>query len=164
MSTPIAGEDQQPGSGRIVVGVDGSPASEEALRWALGQSRLTGQSVHAVYAWDYPMYSGAGGVDMVDGFDWEGDSAVILQNAVSRVLKDADVESVVQHVLRGHAAGLLLEAAADADLLVVGSHGHGGFLGMLLGSVSQHVVAHAPCPVVVLHAPAAAPQRSGSAP
>ena len=55
-----------------------------------------------------------------------------------------------RHVAEGHPAGVLLAQVEGADMLVVGSRGHGGFTGMLLGSVSQHVVAHAPCPVVVV--------------
>ena len=57
---------------------------------------------------------------------------------------------IEQEVLEGHPAQLLVTAAEGADLVVVGSRGHGGFVGMLLGSVSQHVAAHAPCPVLVV--------------
>jgi nucleotide-binding universal stress UspA family protein len=150
--------------GRIVVGVDGSPSSEEALRWGLAQSALTGQPVHAVISWEFPVDYG---VAPMGDFDWEANSAAVLSGTVQKVLAEVRPEGpadeVEQHVDRGHPARVLLEAAASAALLVVGSRGHGGFTGMLLGSVSQHVVAHAACPVVVVHRPRADPEQ-GDAP
>jgi nucleotide-binding universal stress UspA family protein len=141
------------GDGRgIVVGVDGSPSSEEALRWAVQQGRLTGRPVQAVTSWDYPIDYGVGAFD---AFDWETSSRDLLHATVEKVLGADGAQEVTEHLTKGHPAQALLDAAADADLLVVGSRGHGGFAGMLLGSVSQHVVAHAACPVVVVHAPAA---------
>lgn len=136
------------GLGGIVVGVDGSPPGEQALRWAARQAGLTGQQVHAVIAWDVPV---SYGVAAVGDVDWRGDAAAVLQKVVANVVPEEDRERVEQHVLRGHPAKVLADAAADADLLVVGCRGHGGFAGMLVGSVSQHVVAHAACPVVVVH-------------
>lgn len=136
------------GSGGIVVGVDGSAQSESALRWAVRQAGLTGQVVHAVISWDYPVDFGAAPVSEPD---WRDDSAAVLRKTIEEVLSDDDARRVQQHVVQGHPVTVLMDAAADADLLVVGSRGHGGFAGMLLGSVSQHVVAHAPCPVVVVH-------------
>jgi nucleotide-binding universal stress UspA family protein len=133
----------------IVVGVDGSPSSEEALRWALRQSSLTGQEVHAVNSWGYAVDYG---VAMGD-FDWQQDAESVLEKSVQQVT-GGDAERVHQHVIAGHPVRALLDAAKDADLLVVGCRGHGGFTGMLLGSVSQHVAAHATCPVLVVHDPA----------
>jgi nucleotide-binding universal stress UspA family protein len=133
----------------IVVGVDGSPSSEEALRWALRQSSLTGQEVHAVNSWGY---AADYGVAMGD-FDWEQEAEGVLEKSVQQVAGD-DAGRVHQHVIAGHPVRALLDAAKDADLLVVGCRGHGGFTGMLLGSVSQHVSAHATCPVLVVHDPA----------
>ncbi len=140
-------------AGRILVGVDGSAASQQALRWALGQSQRTGQRVHAVISWDYPTTVGPGMVMMGD-LDWEGHAENILRTTVAETLDPAEAGRVTQHVVCGHPAQALLGAAGPADLLVVGSRGRGGFTGMLLGSVSQHVVAHAPCPVVVVPTPA----------
>lgn len=142
------------GSGRIVVGVDGSASSRHTLRWAVRQAALTGQQVHAVIAWEYPLTFGPA-MGMVDNVDWEGEAATALEEAVREALEPDDAERVIQHVVQGHPAQALLGASDEADLLVVGSRGHGGFTGMLLGSVSQHVVAHAHCPVVVVHASAA---------
>ncbi len=132
-------------SGRIVVGVDGSPASAEALSWAARQARLTGAALEAVTAWTYPMTYG---FPVIANVDWEHGARTVLTDAIHAVLgDDADV---LRRVVEGHAAQVLTEAAVGADLLVVGSRGHGGFTGLLLGSVSEHVVTHAPCPVVVV--------------
>ena len=134
---------------RIVVGVDGSPSSIKALRWAIRQAKLTGAEVEAVTAWSYP--SGYGWAPFSDGaVDLEGDAGKILAEALAEVSGIAPDVVVEPLVVYGHAADVLVRAAKGADLLVVGSRGHGGFAGMLLGSVSQHCVHHAPCPVLVL--------------
>ena len=146
-----SGADQKVTAGRIVVGVDGSPSSKEALRWAVAQARLTGQPVEAVISWDYPMnYEAA----EWGGFDGDTDAAQVLLTAVGETVSGEDAGRVTRRVVRGHAAEALLGVAVDAALLVVGSRGHGGFAGLLLGSVSQQVATHATCPVVVVHAPA----------
>lgn len=150
MSSPQA---SSTGGGTIVVGVDGSPSSERALRWAVDRARRAGQAVRAVTAWDYPVSAGIPvnyGIAQIDASDWEGNSRTILDQAVHQALTDDEAALVQQQVVHGHPARVLLEAAADADQLVVGSRGHGGFAGMLLGSVSQHLIAHAPCPVTVI--------------
>jgi nucleotide-binding universal stress UspA family protein len=139
--------------GKIVVGVDGSPSSERALRWAVDHARETGETVHAVTAWDYPVSAGIPvnyGAAQMSAADWEGNSRVVLDEALKNALTDDEIAQVRTHVVQGHPARVLLQAAADADQLVVGSRGHGGFAGMLLGSVSQHLIAHAPCPVTVI--------------
>ena len=148
------GTDPQSGSGRIVVGVDGSLHSEEALRWALGQARLTGQAVAAVISWDIPVNFAVG---PLTDLDWRGAATSTLKDTVAKVVEPSDPDRVSQRVVKGHPAEVLLDAAADAALLVVGSRGRGGFAGMLLGSVSQNVIARAACPVVVLRAPADPP-------
>jgi nucleotide-binding universal stress UspA family protein len=140
--------------GRIVVGVDGSPASLDALVWAVRQASLTGAVVEAVTAWHFPT-SAVGGYQIVAETDWRENAQLIQDLAVKEALGD-EATSLVRRVAQGHPVSVLLEAAADADLLVVGSRGHGGFTGMLLGSVSEHVVAHAPCAVVVVKSPASA--------
>jgi nucleotide-binding universal stress UspA family protein len=141
--------------GGILVGHDGSDCAQQALRWAAGQARLTGQQVDAVITWHVPDGSGLDPA-LVD-IDWAGDSAELLDQTVQKALDGAASPPVGRHVVQGHPAPVLLDAAADADLLVVGSRGHGGFAGLLLGSVSQHVVAHAACPVVVVHGDAVPP-------
>lgn len=138
-------------SGRIVVGVDGSPASLDALRWAAHQAELTGACLEAVTSWSYPTTYG---FPVIANVDWEQGARTVLDQAVVEALGDAG-ESVVRRVAEGHPARLLADVSEGADLLVVGSRGHGGFAGLLLGSVSEYVVAHAPCPVVVVRHPAA---------
>ena len=133
-------------AGRIVVGVDGSSASLHALRFAHRQADLTGAELHAVTAWAYPLSFD----DPVDPTDWQANAETILDTALAEALPLAAAGGVRRHVAEGHPAGVLLAQVEGADMLVVGSRGHGGFTGMLLGSVSQHVVAHAPCPVVVV--------------
>lgn len=133
-----------------MVGVDGSPASLSALEWAVRQGALTGAVVEAVTAWHFPATYGE--YQIVDTVDWHSNAQTIQDIAVEQVLGD-EAASLVRRVAQGHPVTALLDAAAGADLLVVGSRGHGGFTGMLLGSVSEHVVAHAPCVVVVVRSP-----------
>jgi nucleotide-binding universal stress UspA family protein len=133
--------------GRIVAGVDGSPASVRALEWAVRQAALTGAVVEAVTAWHFP--TPVGGFAVGDPIDWQANAQATQDIAVKEAL-GAEASALVRHVVQGHPVRVLIEAAAGADLLAVGSRGHGGFTGMLLGSVSEHVVAHAPCPVVVI--------------
>jgi nucleotide-binding universal stress UspA family protein len=147
---PLARAQAAQHRGRIVVGVDGSSASLNALEWAVGQASLTGAVVEAVTAWHVP--ATYGGYPIVAQIDWESDAQSIQDNAVEEALGD-DATAVVRRVAHGHPVGVLLEASADAEMLVVGSRGHGGFTGMLLGSVSEHVVARAPCAVVVIKSP-----------
>jgi nucleotide-binding universal stress UspA family protein len=137
------------GTGRIVVGVDGSPSSRAALRWAARQAALTGARLHAVIAWTVPVTYGP--MPVPDwGADWEESARATLEEVVRTELGDRAGEATVE-VSEGGAALVLLDAAKDADLVVVGSRGHGGFAGLLLGSVAQHVTTHARCPVLVVH-------------
>lgn len=139
-------------SPRIVVGVDGSEPSKRALRWALRQAQLTGASVEAIHAWDVPLYAGVAPVIDTVG---EGEALVkageqILAESIAEVAGEQPAVPIRTRVLQGNPAAALLRAAKDAELLVVGSRGHGGFVGALLGSVSQYCVHHATCPVVVI--------------
>jgi nucleotide-binding universal stress UspA family protein len=137
---------------RIVAGVDGSTSSISALRWAIRQARLTGTRVDAVIAWRYwPMFAQPEMMDVASVVAaYEDDARDILAQAVAdSSARDSEVE-VRQRVIEGHPAQVLLDAADGADLLVVGSRGHGGFTEALLGSVGQHCVQHAPCPVVII--------------
>jgi nucleotide-binding universal stress UspA family protein len=138
---------------RIVVGVDGSPASRAALRWAVRQAELTGATVHAVTAWQYPVATGGYGwapVAVLDDTSLQEASEKVLADEVGEVVGGRSDLRVRPESIEGNPAQVLLEASAGADLLVVGSRGHGGFASALLGSVSQHCVHHAKCPVVVI--------------
>ena len=150
----------------VVVGVDGSAGSTEALRWALAEARLRKSPLRAVHAW---MFGYVGGT--IDGYPSlggpldaygslgidPGDLLRAAEDLLERALADAggDTEGIEieRQVVQGSAAEALLTAVDKDDLLVVGSRGHGGFAELLLGSVSQQCVHHAPCPVVVVHSP-----------
>jgi nucleotide-binding universal stress UspA family protein len=133
----------------IVVGVDGSQASKDALRWAAQQAELTGATLNVVSAWHLPIAYG-GGLSLPPDFDLQGDAQTVLDRAIDEVLGESPKVTVRTSVLEGSPTPVLLREAADADLLVVGSRGHGAFTGMLLGSVSEHCVSHSSCPVVVV--------------
>ncbi|MEV4611583.1 universal stress protein [Kitasatospora sp. NPDC049258] len=134
---------------RIVVGVDGSPASIEALRWAVDQARGRGARIEALIAWQYPVATGWS-VPLPPVAYLADTSRKVLDAAVAEAVGADGLVGIRAVVVEGGAASCLLDAARGADLLVVGSRGHGGFTGALLGSVSQHCVQHAPCPVVVV--------------
>lgn len=138
-----------PAPPRIVVGVDGSDLSIHALQWALNQASATGAEVEAVYAWTVPSSYGMAPLVLGDE-DIVGEAEKLLENTVDRARAEHPDVPVRRRVMHGHPAAALLERAKGADLLVVGSHGHGGFVGALVGSVSQYCVAHATCPVVVV--------------
>jgi nucleotide-binding universal stress UspA family protein len=146
-------------AGRIVVGIDGSPTSERALRWAAEEAVLTEAVLDVVHAWlpTYPLTAH-------DVFDDQAG----LENAAHRRLLDAvaqvgsEVEGLVgirERLELEHPTTALLKAAEGADLLVVGTRGRGGFTGLLLGSVSQRCLTHAPCPVAVVPPTAATSDR-----
>lgn len=139
--------------GRIVVGVDGSDASKDALRWAARQAAMTGSLLVAVAVWSYATMSYpsmSAYVPTVNDLDLEGDATQMLQATVKEALDGAPVRLVVAE---GHPADVLVRFSEGADLVVVGSRGHGGFVGALLGSVSHHLVQSAHCPVVVIRHP-----------
>jgi nucleotide-binding universal stress UspA family protein len=130
---------------RIVVGFDGSDGAKRALTWSADEARAHGGRLRAVYAW------------RPGEFGSEDEQLAIgqkrIEEGVTEVLGEnpgIDIETVSEP---GHAARILLDNAGDAQMLVVGSRGHGGFTGLLLGSVGQHVATHAEAPVVVIVRP-----------
>ena len=138
---------------RIVAGVDGSESSLAALRWAVRQAELTGATVEAVIAWRYPVLPvpvGPAPAAVVASADFEKAAGKTVTDAIHAVAGPGSNVQVSSQVTEGNAAQVLIDAAEGADLLVVGSRGHGGFTEALLGSVSQHCVHHAPCPVVIV--------------
>lgn len=137
---------------KIVVGVDGSPSSKQALRWAVHQAQLTGSPVEAVTAWEFPMSFGMAPPLPAD-FDVDADARRTLDAAIEEALGGSSPIEVRRVVVEGHPALALVQASKGASLLVVGSRGHGEFVGMLIGSVSEHCVANAHCPVVVIRSP-----------
>jgi nucleotide-binding universal stress UspA family protein len=146
-------------SGSIVVGVDGSDASHDALRWAADEARLRSAKLVAVYAWSFlpPQPIGDPGMlavpagDLPGQLDSESEAAQIaLDRAVDDVLGADPAVDVERKLVEGDAGEVLAGESKAAELVVVGSHGRSGFKAALLGSVSRHVVDHAACPVVVV--------------
>lgn len=136
--------------GRIVVGVDSSETSLKALRWALDEAKLRGSDVELVHAFPRPELVGMTMViTLPSDEELREASEQVLSDALAAVGGSGDV-TVSQRVGSGGPASVLVDVAKDAELLVLGSRGLGGFRGMLLGSVTQQVIAHAPCPVVVI--------------
>ncbi|MCU1693423.1 MAG: uspA3 [Frankiales bacterium] len=144
-------------SPRIVVGVDGSDGSASALAWALQQAQVTGAAVTAVASWQTPAMNGMAGFGSyadLSSYDLRAPTTEVLEKAVAAATADLPLGVTVPTttvVVQGYPARELLREAEGADLLVVGSRGHGELSGMLLGSVGLHCVTHATCPVVVVH-------------
>ena len=135
----------------IVVGIDGSDESKQALRWALDEASLRNLPLRAVYAWNDPylLPPGYGPPEDFEPDVLRRTADEFLSAVLSEVVGEGDVD-VEKVVVEGRAGSVLVEAALDADLLVVGSRGHGGFAGLLLGSVSQQCAHHASCPVLIV--------------
>jgi nucleotide-binding universal stress UspA family protein len=136
-------------SGKIVVGVDASPGSVRALRWAYEEAALRRMSVEIVNVWHYP-YTGGMAVYAIPEKEFELGAQQVVHRTLDEAGPSPEGVTVDTLIVRGGAAQCLLELAGAADLLVVGSRGHGGFAGLLLGSVSQQCAHHSPCPVVVV--------------
>ncbi len=142
----------EPPEHRIVVGVDGSESSQRALEWAIDEGRVHGSAVEAVHAW-HDVYAGGGTPYSVELLDprMYSDAADALVGSVVDAADASGLKTPIRRtVVHDAPAHALLEAAKGADLIVLGSRGRGGFAGLLLGSVSQQVVHHARCPVVVI--------------
>ena len=160
----------------VVVGIDGSEGSSRALAWAAQEARLRGAVLRVVHAWRLPRLSEAAYlqastraeptglsaweekaydehrsqvVNMSAGEPGEAEESVVSQ--VAAVLGPFPDITVERQLQEGRASQVILDAARDADLVVVGSRGRDGFAGLLLGSVSSQVVHHARCPVTVVH-------------
>jgi nucleotide-binding universal stress UspA family protein len=136
----------------VVVGVDGSEGSIRALRFALEEARLRGVELRAVHAWHVPpAIYGSGWVPTAVDLD---ECRKLAESSLAQSLAEAGAAgagvAVTPALREGQPADVLCAEADRADLLVVGTRGLGGFRGLLLGSVSQQVVHHAPCPVVVV--------------
>jgi nucleotide-binding universal stress UspA family protein len=138
------------GSGLIVVGVDGSDTSVAALEWAVDEARTRGSRVLAITAFDIPWTIMI--VPTYTESDYGRDAQAMLDQTMEKFREgNPDLTSVPleTRLVQRRPALALAEAARDADLLVVGSHGYGALSGMHLGSVATYCVHHAPCPVVV---------------
>lgn len=136
----------------IVVGIDGSEHSVDALRWAAGEARLRDTPLRIVASFSTPLMSTGYEVAVPDSSDLAAASNTMLNAAVDTVRAEGGLEGVdvITEVMEGHAGEQLIRLSESSDLLVVGARGHGGFLGLLMGSVTTYVVNHALCPVVVV--------------
>jgi nucleotide-binding universal stress UspA family protein len=141
--------------GVIVVGIDHSAGAKAALRFALEEARLREATLRVVHAWQYG-YIGAAGLE---GFlppaggeleDFRRGAEAALDATLKEVVADQDDVAIERRVDQGAPAAVLVEESRGAELLVVGSRGHGGFAQLLLGSVSQQCAHHASCPVVIV--------------
>jgi nucleotide-binding universal stress UspA family protein len=160
----------------VVVGIDGSEGSSKALAWAAQEARMRGAVLRVVHAWRLPWLSdaaslqawppvGRGGLGVRDEKVYEDFRAEVVSMAsgepgaaeasvasqIAAVLGPSPDVALERNVKEGRAAQVILEAAEDADLVVVGSRGREGFVGLLLGSVSSQVAQHAHCPVTIVH-------------
>lgn len=135
---------------KVVVGVDGSSSSIDALRHGATLAAALSVPLAAVMAWDYPAL-----VTYSPLVDWspEADAAAVLTEAIAEAFDGAPPRDLESRVVPGPAARALIEYSREAAMLVVGSRGHGGFVGMLLGSVSAACAQHAHCPVLIVRSP-----------
>jgi nucleotide-binding universal stress UspA family protein len=136
----------------VVVGVGGSGSSSDAIRWAADEARLRGTTVQAVYAWQSPLVTGFQYIppDLLDPEALDRHAREIVEAAVVEAGNGTGGVEIESRAIEGLPAKVLIEASRDAELLVLGSRGYGGFHGLLLGSVGQQCVQHAVCPVVIV--------------
>jgi nucleotide-binding universal stress UspA family protein len=134
---------------RIVAGIDGSPSSAAALEWAARQATLSGARLEVLMSWEWPaMYGWSPGSSE---YNPQQNGDFLLDQAVGPIRARYPDLPMQTEAMEGPAASLLVKASRGADLLAVGSRGHAEFAGLLLGSVSEHCVVHAHCPVLVHH-------------
>lgn len=138
-------------AGKILVGADGSEGSLDALRWALAEARRRGDRVEVLHCWHVPYYGDMSGMMPVPSSVIEESAQKIVEETLAAVQADASGVELTGRAVQGAAAQTLVEASKDADLVVVGRRGHGGFVGLLMGSVATQVAGHASCPVVVVN-------------
>jgi nucleotide-binding universal stress UspA family protein len=142
----------RPSAGRVVVGADGTPCSDPAVRFAFAQARRRGCGLTAVRARRSPVVH----VE-VPAWDqwtqWAKEEQVVLSDIMAPWRERYPEVDVVERSVFGNPSAVLVDESAGAGLLVVGSHGRGGVGGLLLGSVSHAVLHHARCPVAVVRAP-----------
>jgi nucleotide-binding universal stress UspA family protein len=145
----------RPDSGRIVVGVDGSPGARQALSWALAEANIRHASLEVVHSWSYPEQGPKSSVSpglAVSVEALEQDALQVVEDSLAELVVPEDLQ-LRRHVAPSPASLALVEAAEGADLLVVGARGKGGFAGLQLGSVAQQCAQHTPCPLVIVPAP-----------
>lgn len=134
---------------KVIVGVDGSPSSNAAMEWAAQEAEIRGAALELIHAWNYPNLGYGGYVAVLE--DFEKDASTLLDEVVASVRSQHPNLKLVSSLLQGPTAQTIMERSKEADMVVVGSRGRGGFSGLLLGSVGQQLVHHCPVPVVIIH-------------
>jgi nucleotide-binding universal stress UspA family protein len=157
-SPPVIPADPLATGGRIVVGVDDSPDANIALRWALREAIVRQATLEVVHAWQPPMSAlpfGATLVVPVDEAEIDQAARENLDKVVDAAIAELEVDApeVIRTALPGGAVMTLIDISADADMLVVGSHGRTGLRKLVMGSTASAVVQHAACPVLVIRLP-----------
>jgi nucleotide-binding universal stress UspA family protein len=137
----------EPDRPTIVAGIDGSPPSLVALEWAARQAELTRSALVVVAAWQLPGTYAAAGI--TDDYDPAAEMQTVLDHSLDAIQHRHRTLQATGHVINGYPGPALVDASRDADLLVVGSRGHGELTDILLGSVGMHCITHAHCPVLV---------------
>jgi nucleotide-binding universal stress UspA family protein len=143
-------------SGGVVVGFDGSTPAAGAVAWAAAQAERTGVRLDLVTSWEFPVSWGSA-IPLPNDYDPVADAQSLLDPVVEQLRRVHPALEVHAHVIEGNPGEVLVGASRSASLLVVANRGHRAFAGVLLGSVSQHCVTHADCPVVVYREPPPAP-------
>lgn len=134
----------------VVVGVDGSASSVDALRYAMRMASALDAPLHVVSVWSYPPLAEP---SMVQAWSPDEDAQDVLDTAVSEAFGDNPPPALVRRIAPGPTTARLIEESKHAQMLVLGSRGHGGFVGLLLGSVSAACAEYAHCPVLIVHSP-----------
>lgn len=140
----------RPGADTIVVGVDGSEPSIDALRYAVKVGDALDKRVEAVAIW-HPAVSMYDVYSPEPGWSPEGEAHQMLDEAIATAFGDMVPDRLSASTWKGRTAQALIEVSTDSEMLVLGSRGHGGFAGLMLGSVSTACAAHAHCPVLITH-------------
>lgn len=133
-----------------VVGVDGSGSSKEALRWAARLAPSLNATIHAIVAWEYPILLGTDG-GMPGSWKPNETANEILKDSLDDAFGNERPKGLKASISQGHPTFVLLDASKNAEMLIVGSRGLGGFAELLVGSVSSECAEHAKCPVLVVH-------------
>ncbi|GAA1783007.1 hypothetical protein GCM10009748_16130 [Agromyces lapidis] len=143
-------DEEPPGSPAIVVGVDGSDSSVAAVRYAAGLAPALNLPLHVLSVWDYPTFMDGG---FSPALDWSplDDAKRIVREAALASFDEAPPDWLTLRTRRGRPTEVLIAESRYAEMIVLGSRGHGGFVGLLLGSVSAACAEHAHCPVLVVH-------------
>jgi nucleotide-binding universal stress UspA family protein len=135
----------------IIVGVDGSEGSRQALNWAISEAKLRECAIEIVHAWNFnPPMDPIGGFILIPDKDLQESAQLVVNNMLNSVSETASSIAISTLVKRGSASQILMDRASTAELLVVGRRGRGGFIGLLIGSTAAQVSHHAQCPVVIV--------------